>query len=324
MIQTNLKNRDHETSPAAENKKTGFSTLAALPSNLGAIEAGMRFANGTTPFIAILGSSGWGKSHLLESVRSYMVLQGTRVGKPVAALAYASSPECVEEALPLLLDDVQDAHRDLRTRHELRRLLEQRVRSSRPTMLAFSDEVSQKQVCSFLPFSREWGIQTIGAPTVAERQLVVRQIASAEDVRLSSPLVCLLSRHLFGNGRSILGAVHTLKLVRADWSDRQNVCEACGLLMPYIHGENGWDPRDVVVEAVSRTRVEGATGQQVCAYLLLAVFRLNEYDTATFLGESPSKVYTMANEVKRRLEDPRLGRSIEKCQESVVRMFDSQ
>ncbi len=324
MIQTTIKKRDDETPSVADHRPAGFSTLAALPSNLGAIEAGMRFANGTTPFIAILGSSGWGKTHLLESVRSYMVLQGTKVGEPVSAETYAQSPECVDEALPLLLDDVQDAHRNLRTRHELRRLLEQRVRSCRATMVAISDECTQKQLCTFLPCTRQWGIQTIDAPSVDEREMIVRQIAGAERVRLSRPVARILSRHLFGNGHSILGALHTLKHVRWDWSDRMAACEACGLLMPYIHGENGWDPRDIVWEAVSNTCPDQASVKQVCAYLLLAVLGLSEYDTATFLGESPSKVYTMANGVKRHLDDPLLARCIEQCQESVVRMFEAQ
>ena len=323
MIQTTIKRRDNVTARFAERRQPNTSALVALPSNLGAIEAGMRFANGANPFIAILGSSGWGKTHLLESVRSFMVSKGIGVGEPVAATKYASSPECVDEALPLLLDDVQDAHRNLRTRHELRRLLEQRVRLHRATMVAFSDECSQKQVCGFLPCRQVWGIQTIVVPSADERRLVVRQIAAKEGVLLSRPLERLVSKHLFGNGRSILGAVLTLKHVRSDWSDRHGACEACGLLMPYIHGENGWDPRDVVVEAVSQNRLSEVTCQQVSAYLLLAVFGLSEYDTATFLGESPSKVYTMANGVKRRLDDPRLRSCVEQCQETVVTMFES-
>lgn len=324
MIQTNIKNRDDVTASVAGSEQAGFSTLAAVPSNLGAIEAGMRFANGTTPFIAILGSSGWGKTHLLYSVHSYMQRQGIRVGDPVSAATYALSPECVDEALPLLLDDVQDAHRDLSTRHELRRLLEQRVRSCRATMVAISDECTQKQLCSFLPCTPHWGIQTIDAPTVKERGMIVRKIAGAEGVRLSRALERLVSRHLFGNGRSILGAIHTLKHVRWDWSDRLTACEACGLLMPYIHGENGWDPRDIVMDAVSKKCPDQTICKEVCAYLLLAVFGLNEYDTATFLGESPYKVYRMANGVKRHLDDPHLARCIEECQEAVVRMFESQ
>ena len=191
-------------------------------------------------------------------------------------------------------------------------------------MVAISDECTQKQLCNFLPCSRHWGIQTIDAPSVDEREMIVRQMAGAEHVPLSRPVARLVSRHLCGNGHSILGALHTLKHVRRDWSDRMAACEACGLLMPYIHGENGWDPRDVVLVAVSKTCPDQAIVKQVCAYLLLTVLGLSEYDTATFLGESPSKVYTMANSVKRHLDDQRLARTIEQCQESVVRMFEAQ
>jgi hypothetical protein len=326
MIQKSIEQVERRA-PTQDKRAKGFADFAAVPSNLGAIEAGTRFAEGTTPFVAVVGASGWGKSHLLSAVHQYMSLQGKSPNKPIAATIYATFPDRVAESAPLLLDDVQDGWTNLKTKQELRRLLERRVRSGRHTLVTFADSASRQEVARFLPSSRDWGCQLIAQPTKAERDHIVRQIADSEGVRLSKPIVTLISRHLFGNGRSIQGAVHTLRLVREGWARRDDVCEACGVLMPYIHGENGWDPRDVVLEAVSATfachTVEGVAMEQVCAYMLISEMGLSEYDVATFLGVSPTKAYAMSNGVKLQLADPVLARCVQSCHDSVVRSLDS-
>lgn len=327
MIQSSIENTPAVSLPI-EKRHGGFAGLAAVPSNLGAIEASMRFAQSTTPFLLVVGAPGWGKTHLIESVYSYMRLQGTDVNRPLSAIAYAVAPERVDESLPLLLDDVQDAWTNMRTKQQLRRLLENRVRAKRNTMVAFADTVSRQEAMRYLPAGNDWGFQAIRMPSRAERELIVRQIADSQGVALSRPIVNLVSRHLYGNGRSIQGAVHTLKLVRPSWSRRDDVCEACGVLMPYIHGEDGWDPRDVVLEvvamAVSQQPIDGVTAEQVCAYMLISVLGLSEYDVATFLGVSPTKAYAMSNGIKLQLADPRLVDCIRLCHDSVVRTLDGE
>lgn len=328
MIQKSIETFERAAAPVEEKKRKGFVDFAALPSNLGAIEAGMRFAQGTSPLVAIIGAAGWGKSHLLDSVAQFMALQGSPSNRPIAATIYATFPDRVEEQHPLLLDDVQDAWTNLRTKQALRRLLERRVRAKRSTLVAFSDTVSKQEVSRYLPSSREWGYQTVSQPSRSERDHVVRQIADSEGVRLSKPVVTLISRHLFGNGRSIQGAVHTLKCVREGWARRDDVCEACGVLMPYIHGENGWDPRDVVMDVVTATfdcrSVEGVCPEQVCAYMLISEMKLSEYDVATFLGVSPTKAYAMSNGVKLQLADPELAACVQACRDAVVRSLDNE
>jgi hypothetical protein len=132
---------------------------------------------------------------------------------------------------------------------------------------------------------------------------------------------------LCGNGRSIQGAVHNLKLVREGWARRGDVCEACGVLMPYIHGENGWDPRDVVMDVVTETlacrSVEGVPPEQVCAYMLISEMALSEYDVATFLGVSPTKAYAMSNGMKLQMADPELAACVQACRDAVVRSLDT-
>jgi chromosomal replication initiation ATPase DnaA len=327
MIQKSIESLGRAEHATEERRTKGFADLAALPSNLGAIEAGTRFAEGITPFVAIIGAPGWGKTHLLTAVAQYMRLRGAPTNRPIAATVYATFPDRSDEQLPLILDDVQDAWTNMRTKQELRRLLERRFRAKRHTMVAFADSVSRQEATRFLPNSRDWGYQAILSPSKAERDHVVRQIADSEGVKLSKPIVTLISRHLFGNGRSIQGAVHNLKLVRQGWSRREDVCEACGVLMPYIHGENGWDPRDVVLDVVNNTfaahRVDGVSSEQVCAYMLISKMGLSEYDVATFLGVSPTKAYAMSNGVKLQINDPALSRCVLACHDGVVRSLDT-
>jgi len=326
MVQQSIENRADVGTESREKRQQGFASLAAVASNLGAIEASFRFAQSTTPFLVVIGAPGWGKSHLIEAVSSYMKAQGTSANRPISANIYSSSPERIDETLPLLLDDVQDAWTNLRTKQQLRRLLEHRVRAKRNTMVTFSDTVSKQEIARFLPSGRDWGYQAIKLPSKVEREHIVRQIADSEGVALSKPIVNLVSRHLFGNGRSIQGAVHTLKLVRPTWSKRGDVCEACGVLMPYIHGEDGWDPRDVVLDVVAQgliaQPVEGVSTEQVCAYMLISEMGLSEYDVATFLGVSPTKAYAMSNGVKLQLADPRLADCVRFCHDAVVRTLD--
>jgi hypothetical protein len=328
MIQKSIETTGRLEFSADDKRSKGFADIAAVASNLGAIEAGMRFAEGITPFVAIVGAAGWGKTHLISAVAQYMGVRNTPINRPLAATIYATFPDRTDESLPLLLDDVQDAWTNMRTKQELRRLLERRVKSGRPTLVALSDLASRQEAVRFLPNSRDWGCQVIQQPSKSERDQIVRQIADSEGVRLSKPVVTLVSRHLCGNGRSIQGAVHTLRLVKPAWSRRDDVCEACGVLMPYIQGENGWDPRDVVLEVVTTAfaggHYEGIEPAQVCAFMLISKLGLSEYDVATFLGVSPTKAYAMSNGIKLQLADPRLADCVQTCVDAVVRSLDME
>ncbi|HXH59821.1 MAG TPA: hypothetical protein VNI20_00530 [Fimbriimonadaceae bacterium] len=307
----------------ATSRRHRFADFAALPSNLGAIEAGMRFAQMTTPFVAVLGASGWGKSHLLSSVYNYMVLQNLPCNAPIAGITYSSTNGRIDEDLPLLLDDVQDVWGSKRDRNALRDSLRKRVDDGKPTVVAFSDRVCTQDVREFLPRPCKWAFQSIRVPNRDEREMVVRQIADREEVALSQALARLISRHLCGNGRSIHGAVQTLRHVRSDWSQIGALCEACGLLMPYFHGEEGWDPRDVVSDVVAdliaNGRLDGVGAEQVCAYILLCDMGLNEYDVATFLGLTPNRVYGLATGLRLQQSEPTISSLVTDCRGAVVR-----
>ena len=50
------------------NVARNFSTIAGVPSNIQAVETGLMFANANTNFVALVGPSGWGKTHLMEAI----------------------------------------------------------------------------------------------------------------------------------------------------------------------------------------------------------------------------------------------------------------
>lgn len=327
MIQTAIKDQER-VSTCNDVKKTAFSDFAAVSSNIGAIEVGARFAQGVTPFVILIGASGWGKSHLLESIRSYMGRQNIHVNAPVSAVNYTSMPDRCDESLPLLIDDAQDIWGNMRGRQDFRRLLERRVKGCRHTFVCLTDKVSRLEATRFLPCPQDWAFQSITVPSRKERDYIVRQIADSEGVALSRPIVTLIARHLCGDGRSIKGAIRTLKAVRADWSKRSDLFEACGVLTPYIHGEDGWDPRDLVMDVVSNRTFDCCPHEEysrsVCAYVLISLMHLSEFDVATFLGVSPTSAYAMSIRVKESLVDGTCARSLEECKDSIVRSLDSE
>lgn len=304
----------------------GFRSFAALPGNLKAIESALEFAQGRVPLVAVVGPSGWGKTHLLRATTDMLGSQGACV-VPRSALEWIMDPSRSDANHPLVLDDTQDVLRHPRARHQFRQALLRRVRSRRPTMLSFAGARVGRSLKAFVPFSREWNWALIAEPTCDERELVVRQIATTERMLLSQATTRLIARHLHGNGRSVSGALKRLKMYRSDWSDRDAVCQACGVLMPYLLGRDGWDPRDHVFEAVSQTvaGVDGApsgTVQDITAYLLWSEIGLSEDEIATFLRVTPSSVYTRSVDVRKRMEDSAYGALVGSCRRSVIDAFE--
>lgn len=300
--------------------------LVVCDYNLTAVESVYRFLEGREPLVALVGSSGWGKSALLFSAAEHLSLSGGRYRAVWGALDWIRSAERPECPHPLVLDDLQDAVRNPRARHTLRQRLEKRVRLHRPTLVSFTEGGASSGLPQVLPMGQEWAIARLGKPEIADRAAVVAKIAENEGVALSEATVWLIARHLFGNGRSIQGALQRLGLVRRDWLGERSVCEACGVLMPYLMGRDGWDPRDVVAEAVlselgRRGVVDVRTASDVTAYVLTTLIGLSEQDVAVFLRMTPSQVYARQNAVKARLSDLGSRRLVEACESAVLSAF---
>lgn len=311
--------------PVARRGKTGFDSFTALPTNIGAIEATIRFAEGTSPFVAIFGPSGWGKTHLLSAVERKLAETEESTVAIRSALTWTRSTTRQDLTPVLILDDLQDVFSHPRARHLVRQSIEYRVRTGRRTLVALTTDMPVRKLKSMLPFSGDWLWAAIAEPGIDERQLVVYQIASECQLHLSRPIARLIARHLNGNGRSIRGAIHRLRLVKRDWSKNLDVLPACGVLSPYLLGHEGWDPRDTVWEAVQRVCADRnlRLGEgEILSYLLLDDVGLSEGEVASFLKVTPAKAYQDCTKVRARCEDAEVKALLEACRIAVLCGFE--
>lgn len=280
-----------------------FSSLATLPSNIQAVEAGLQFADGQLSHVAIFGPSGWGKSHLLEAIAATM--QAVHPGvQTVSALHWLENRHRWDGAMPLLLDEVQAAVKKPRARHELKQNISQRVQLGRPTLLSFSAGINDRACRDLLANPRAWSIKEIGEPTVDEREQIVLRVAQSMKLRLHHSIALLIARHLHGNGRSIGGALNRLSLERDRWDRPEDLGPACGILMPYLLGADGWDIRDDVYEMLGEyLSGEGfdttVLRQEIFCWLMLFVIGISETECAAFLGTTPTQIYLQGNGLRR-------------------------
>ncbi len=303
-------------------KDSESSTIAELPSNHHALALGFDFACGQRTFVGIGGPSGWGKSELLGHVRNALE---RIVEIPVSinqASIWALSQQSATTQPVLLLDDLQDVLRSPRLRHLLRLRLEQRIRRNLPTMICTAGDFSTALRQRVITPSNRWQLAQILPPSPVERQCIAHQIAQGEKLKLHRSIEALIATHLNGNGRSMRGAMLRLKLIRSDWRSDQDFAEACGILMPYLIGEDGWDPRDVAADAINHvflawpdTPPIGRRASQ--AYVLNQVIRLSEEDVASFLRISTGQVYRHCRNVRDRLACPLSSEFIEIIQTHV-------
>lgn len=280
-----------------------LSTLAAVPSNYGAVETGLKFAHSERPFVALLGPSGWGKTHLIEALGGLM--HGADERRPVVmtALAWVDGLPRTDSAGPLLLDEVQDIERRPKARQMLRAAVERRVLLRRPTLLSFAGKRPTRLMREVLGNARMWEVAMISEPTPEERELVVARMAASASMALHRSIARVIALHLHGNGRSIIGALRRLQLAKADWSSEQDLSRACGILMPYLIGRDGWDIRDVAYEAVlEAVRAKGlyAPGlvDEIFCWLMLNDVGLREDEVGAFLKISPSRAYAKSDAVR--------------------------
>jgi chromosomal replication initiation ATPase DnaA len=293
-------------------RREGFQALAALPSNIRAIETGLLFAGGMRTFAAIVGPSGWGKSRIVEAVASCLWRES---GIPVAvhsALEWAQAPMRTETSSPVILDNAQDVLSRQRIRGLMRMKLDRRVRWGRPTLLAFTSTRITHTIKSLLPRLRDWEISLIQEPTPDERAAVVREIAVALGVQLSPTMVRVLARYIEGNGRTVLGAMQRLKLVRSTWHTNCDMLSALGILQPYLSESSGFDLRDHIHEAVMRTYRSNpelanlAPPDDIALHLMMNAVGLSEGDVAGYYRLSPGEAYARALATKQKLaESPR-------------------
>lgn len=289
----------------------GFDTLAVVPSNVRAVEAGLLFSNALVSFVAVVGPSGWGKSHLLEAVAGRIAAErGPRSYEMWSANEWVIASRTRTSNLALILDNVQDALAKSRSRQQLRVALERRVKAGWPTILSFTDSKVSRQIRNALPNFRDWNLVLMRPPDVAEREIVVSQMAQAEGIVLALELRRILAHRLDGNGRTLIGALKRLRLNGTQWVTAEEVLCACGILNPFFASNSAWDLRDQISElaGIHSTSDQNET-VELAVYAMLKVAQLSEADVARYLEIEPARAYAIVQKVESRLKQDQAARA---------------
>ena len=288
-----------------ERKVSSFSSLAALPSNVEAIEAALRFSAGLNPFVALVGPSGWGKTHLLNAVAQRLAHDLYVLPEPISVSDYLANPSRTEFAGPLLLDDVQEAMGRGRMKMSLRLNLERRVKCGKPTLLAFTSPKASRALRAYLPSARDWTVANMGAAEPAERVLLLHQMSAAEGLALSPRLSKVIADHMLGNGRTLAGALKRLRLSGTNWLDSNATLRAFGLLDPFFADNGTWDLKRKVLKVaeVTKTQFPSLSPIDLALYTMLHEAGLNEIDVAQTSGIEPAEVYLRASRFKAQLAE---------------------
>lgn len=285
-----------------ERSNRSFGSLAPLPSNVEAIEAGLRFSAGLNTLVIITGPSGWGKSHLLEAITYRLTHE---LGTPIEMLnasGLMANPIKGETAGPLILDDVQEVLGRPRPQLALRLNLERRVRAGKSTILAFTVPKPTRQLKALIPSFRDWTVCSMPEPEAAERVLLLRHLSAAEGLSLSESLIGVIAGSMYGNGRTLSGALKRLRLSGATWMDPSATLQACGLLDPFFADNPDWDLKLKILKVVEGNKAlfPNVSSLDLALVLMLHEAGLAEVDVARCLGVSPKDAYLRANHLRQR------------------------
>lgn len=289
-----------------------FGTLAELSSNVEAIEAGLLFSSGLCPFVAVVGPSGWGKTHLLECAANHMAREFKIRCQIVNATELLLRRLAIESRQPLLIDDAQDVLSKSRLRNQIRLLLERRVRVGLPTMIAFTGDRMTRQHLAFLPHVREWRINEMGEPSKSDRTKVVQKISRVEKVSLSSALQTLIANRMRGNGYTLHGALNRLKMNGSSWQTADETLAACGILNPFFADSPDWDLKEAILLGTESAKIHfpAVDPIELACYAMLTIAKLDELDVARACHLEPAKARANARRFQSRLNDSELFESV--------------
>lgn len=301
----------------------GFDSLAVTASNVRAVESAIRFASGVNPLVAIIGPSGWGKSHILEATA---LRWRTDLGHPtcpvISGLDWLADTRIRSFAGPLLLDNVQDLVAKTRSRLQLQLALERRVKAGKPTLLSFTETKLTRAIRNTLPSHRDWVIAVIKAPSPSERLQINSFMAQFEGLRMTDELNRILAYRLEGNGRTVHGALKRLKLTQSHWIDARATLKACGILNPYMTASSGWDLREHIFETAQALESElrkVTTPFDLALFVMLRVALLAECEVAKFFRVEPAKAFNYATRFESKVaSSPTLERVVDQFVQRVI------
>ncbi len=306
--------------------RTPIVTLPPLSCNISAIEACRDFALGRDYLVALVGPSGWGKSLMLRSLTNWMT---NEYGYPIRvqnSIDLLRSGPKAESLGPLIIEDIQDAVRQPRRKHELKALLEKRIRLRRPTLVSLTAFDGHLSLISAVPHPDQWTLGLVQEPAFDEKKVIIAEMAKLEGAILHSGLVSLLARHLYGNGCSIAGALHCLTLIKHDWSHNEDVASACGTISPFLNLHN-WDPYGEIIDAVTKVHNSNPKTdlaiQEVSCYLMVTLANFGEEVVAQQLRLEPHQVYNITNKISKIQSNFEYSQFIESCRVEIIKAFSN-
>ena len=303
-----------------EHPERTFGSLAPLSSNVRAIEAGLRFSLGLVNLLAIVGPSGWGKSHLLEVVANRLS-EDTQSRVPIFGATEFISTDSRENADILILDDVQELFGKKRGTQFLQLLLERRVRAKKPTLIAFTANSIGRNVRSFVPSQRDWQFVQITNPSLDDRRTLCTQIAISEGLIASASIVEIVARHMHGNGRTLTGAFKRLRLNGPEWSSPEATLRGCGLLTPFFADNSSWDLPQIIVRSAEQRapHFPRASARDLALYTMLVIAGLGEVEVAKYVDLAPGVAYHRSRQFAANLAaNPAIAQDVRRFVEMVV------
>lgn len=301
-----------------------YERFVVLPSNLEGLEAALMLGSGVSPFVAIVGPTGWGKSHLMrvaaeQSLSSFGVRPKIRQG---CQLTRGGRWDLTG---PLILDDVHLCLGRPREFQALRNALELRVRLGRPTMVCFTG-MTKHQIASMLPHMNCWTVAEVPLPHPEERQAILRMLVTQERLVLSDRLVRHLAKSIDGSGDALRGVVQRLGVSKADWTGAEDELLALGTVRPFLaqpHAPLRWVDCHVrrVIEPLGLEGYEDlATNLSI--HILRKMMGIAESDVSQYYRIEPGDVFSIEHAFECALHDPKVQRLERVCLDALSDAFD--
>lgn len=265
--------------------------MVLVDSNRSALHACSSFCDGTSPFIALVGPSGWGKTQLLRSTAARFGVTLEHKSESTTLHRRRDPVKRISNLPYLILDDAEDFMPRLKDRQELRTIIEHRIRTHRPTLLAFSTSQPIRGLKALLK-DPQWRIEEVAQPSCFEKRQIVTRMAERENAQISQTLVNVMASKSGGNGATLVAAIQRLLLVQPDWTTPDSQLRALGVLKPYLQGQTGWDVRDHVHETTRRfAEHQGCFASEevddMALYFMRTSVGISEKEVADFFGYEP-------------------------------------
>lgn len=275
-----------------------FSSICPLSTNVEAVEAALLFAGGYLNLVSISGKEGSGKTHVLEAAlhtierkrKPAMMISSDRFIRSMSLCQYEGS---------LLIDDCQFALKGAKQRLLFRICLERRMRSGRPTIIAYTPSNSEFAKVEISTLTRQWNHASIQDLNREDKERLVQHLSKQEGMLVSPRLGKIIGRYMQGSSRTIHSGLRRLKIESNTWLEPSQILRACGLIDMYLNEDPEWNLIGAVIEAAEG--VESSLRGEFIVYTLLRVIGLNEDDVCRYMEAPISACFDFSARYERRM-----------------------